>query len=111
MQNGYTSPHRDTVAEIKAAAKEQVQTVRGASATSLLRAARDQIQIAKAQEGGGDLKDALSSLTKAISLTQMFMDTSDFKQEMGPGKKGVLMRDFLNFQQVRSWSSYHERVP
>ena len=100
MQNGHSSLVHETVAEIKAAAKEQALKVRGASATSLLRAARDQIQTARAQEGIGELRDALSALTKAISLTSMFMETSEFKLEMQPGKKGVLTKDLLNFQQV-----------
>lgn len=101
MQNGFVPTQRDTVADIKAAAKDQVQKLRGASATSLLRSARDQILLAKSKEGEGDLRGALSSLTKAAALSQMFMDSSEFKQEMSPGKKGVLTRDFLNFQQVR----------
>ena len=51
MQNGLVPPHRESVADIKAAAKEQAQRARGASATSLLRSARDQIKAAIAQEG------------------------------------------------------------
>lgn len=30
----------------------------------------------------------------------MFMDTSEFKMEMQPGKKGVLTKDLMNFQSV-----------
>jgi hypothetical protein len=100
MQNGPAPTPRDTVSDIKAAAKEQVQKARGASATSLLRTARDQILLAKAKDGEGDLKGALSALTKAASLAAMFMDTPEFKHEMGSGKKGVLTLDFLTFQQV-----------
>ncbi|KAI0701502.1 hypothetical protein BC835DRAFT_1323013 [Cytidiella melzeri] len=98
MQNGLAPTQHDTVADIKAAAKEQAQKVRGASATSLLRSARDQIQLAKAKEGEGELREALSALTKAASLATMFMDTHEFKQEI-KGKKGVLTVDFKNFQQ------------
>ena len=101
MQNGHSSQVHETVAEIKTAAKEQALKVRGASATSLLRAARDQIQLARALEGTGELREALSALTKAASLTSMFMETSEFKVEMQPGKKGVLTKSFLEFQQVR----------
>lgn len=101
MQNGHSSPHHETVADIKAAAREQALKVRGASPTSLLRAARDQIQTSRALEGTGELRDALSALTKAVVLTSLFMECSEFKQEMQPGKKGVLTRDLLNFQQVR----------
>ena len=101
MQNGFPSTQRETIADIKAAAIEQAQkAARGASAVSLLRSARIQIQTAKAKEGEGDFRDALIALTKAAQLTQMFMDSSEFKQEMS-GKKGVLTREMLDFQQVR----------
>lgn len=100
MQNGHSSQVHETVAEIKTAAKEQALKVRGASATSLLRAARDQLQTARALEGSGELREALSALTKAASLTSMFMETSEFKVEMQPGKKGVLTKSFLEFQQT-----------
>ena len=101
MQNGYTPAYHDSVADIKAAAKEQVQRVRGASATSLLRSAGEQILIGKTSERDGDLKAALSAYTKAVSLTSMFMETTEFKQEMAPGKKGVLVQEMLKFQTVR----------
>lgn len=100
MQNGLGSTQRDSIADIKAAAKEQAQKARGASATSLLRTARDQISLGRAKEGEGDLKAALSSFIKAASLAQMFMYTHEFKQEMSSSKKGVLTVDFINFQQV-----------
>lgn len=105
MQNGLAPTQRDTIADIKAAAKEQVQRARGASATSLLRSARDQIQLAKAKEGEGDLRGALSAWTKAASLATMFMDTHEFKQEMT--KKGVLTVDFMNFQQASDYGIVH----
>jgi ubiquitin carboxyl-terminal hydrolase 8 len=101
MQNGHSSKNHETVAEIKAAAKEQALRARGASATSLLKTARDQVLTAKASEGTGELREALSALTKAVSLITMLMDSSEFKLEMQPGKKGVLTREFLSFQQVR----------
>ncbi|KAI0769213.1 hypothetical protein BC629DRAFT_1534568 [Irpex lacteus] len=99
MQNGLGTTQRDSIADIKAAAKEQAQKARGASATSLLRTARDQISLGRAKEGEGDLKSALSAFTKAASLAQMFMDTHEFKQEMSSSKKGVLTVDIINFQQ------------
>ena len=102
MQNGHSSNVHETVAEIKAAAKEQTLKVRGASATSLLRAARDQLQTANALEATGDLREALSSMAKAISLLSMFMDSAEFKLEMQPGKKGALTKDLRNFQNVSS---------
>ena len=100
MQNGHASVNRESVAEIKAAAREQAQRVRGASATSLLRSAKEQVMQAKANEGEGDLRGALSAYTKAVALTTMFMETAEFKQEMQPGKKGTLVQDMMKFKQV-----------
>ncbi|KAI0339681.1 cysteine proteinase [Trametopsis cervina] len=99
MQNGPAPTQRDSVAEIKAAAREQAQkAARGASAITLLRTARDQIHTARAKEGESDLRGALSALTKAVSLAQLYMDTTEMKQEIS-GKKGSFMRDLLDFQQ------------
>ncbi|KAI8996409.1 cysteine proteinase [Trametes punicea] len=97
MQNG-GSYHRDTVAEIKESAKGVVHQVRGASAASLLKSARSQIQLAQAQEHEGDLKGALTSLTKAASLVQLFMETPEFRADSHAGKKGMLFKEFLDFQ-------------
>ncbi|RDX51268.1 cysteine proteinase [Lentinus brumalis] len=97
MQNG-AAYHRDTVAEIKANAKENASQAKGASASSLLTSARSQIRLAQARENEGDLKGALSALTKTASLVQMLMDTPEFKAESG--KKGPLFREFMAFQQT-----------
>ncbi|KAJ3551115.1 hypothetical protein NM688_g4923 [Phlebia brevispora] len=103
MQNGYPqNTHREIVTDIKNAAKEQAQRVRGASAMSLLRTAREQILNASDKESEGDLRGALSAYTKAACLTQMFMETAEFRQEMQPGKKGVLTQDLMKFQQNES---------
>ncbi|TBU43823.1 cysteine proteinase [Dichomitus squalens] len=99
MQNG-ASYNRDTIAEIKAGAKEMTQGVRGASAARLLASARSQMRLAATQEIEGDLKGALSAYTKAASLIQIFMDTPEFKAESQPGRKGMLYKDFLDFQQT-----------
>ena len=101
MQNGHASKGSETAADIKAAAKEQAQRARGASATSLLRAAGDQSQTARAQEGAGELREALASLTKAASLVNMFMESVEFKQERQSKKGGVLTKEFMNFHEVR----------
>ncbi|OCH85882.1 cysteine proteinase [Obba rivulosa] len=95
MQNGSGVGPRETVAEIKEHAKEQVRRVHGASATSLLRSARDQIQFAGAREREGDLRGALSALTKAASLIQMFMNSPELKQD----RRGPLLKEFADFQQ------------
>ena len=81
MQNGSSIPQREAIAEIKEFAKEQAQKARGASAASLLKLARSQIILAQAKEGEGDLRGALSALTKGTSLAQMVMDSVEFRQE------------------------------
>ncbi|KZT67329.1 cysteine proteinase [Daedalea quercina L-15889] len=87
MQNGYSISHNGTVAEIKEVAKEQAQKVKGASPLSLLRSARTQITHAKEYELSGDLRNALSSLTKAVSLVAIVLDSPEFKTEQH-GRKG-----------------------
>jgi ubiquitin carboxyl-terminal hydrolase 8 len=90
-----------SVAEIKEQAKQQAQRgSRGVSALSLIRSAKGQISLAQSREGAGDLKGALSHFTKAASLTQVFMDSAEFKAENLPGKRGVLWREFSDFHQV-----------
>jgi len=94
-----------SIAEIKEQAKQQVQRgSRGASAHSLIRSAKGQISLALSREGAGDLKGALSAFTKAASLTQVFMDSAEFKAESVPGKRGLLWREFTDFQQVSGTS-------
>ena len=100
MQNG-ASYHHETIADIKASAKEMVHKARGASAITLLASARSQMQLAQARENEGDFKGALSSFTKAASLIQLIFESSDFKTESQAGKKGALFKEFMDFQQVR----------
>ena len=100
MQNG-ASYHRETVADIKASAKETTLQVRGASALNLLTSARSQIRFAQDREKESDLKSALSAFTKAASLLQMVMDSSELKAESQAGKKGALFKQFIDFQNVR----------
>ncbi|KAI0296552.1 hypothetical protein B0F90DRAFT_1811293 [Multifurca ochricompacta] len=89
-----------SVAEIKERAIQQAQRAsRGASAISLIRSAKGQISLAQSCEIARDLKGALSAFTKAASLTQVFMDTAEFKAESIPGKRGVLWKEFTDFQQ------------
>jgi ubiquitin carboxyl-terminal hydrolase 8 len=90
-----------SVAEIKEQAKEQVQRrTRGVRALSLIHSAKGQICLAQAREGSGDLKGAFSAFTKAASLTQVFMESAEFKAENAPSKRGVLWKEFTDFQQV-----------
>jgi ubiquitin carboxyl-terminal hydrolase 8 len=67
---------------------------------SLIRSAKGQISLAQSREGAGDFKGALSAFTKAASLTQVFMDSAEFKAENVPGKRGMLWKEFSDFQQV-----------
>lgn len=101
MQNGSlrSSTEEQTVPEIKEWAQHDARALcRGASAMSLLKATRTQLARARDAESTGELKNALSMYYKAASLMQMYMETAEFKQERG--KKGVLTREFLEFQQV-----------
>ena len=87
--------------EIKERAIQQAQRAsRGVSAISLIRSAKGQISLAQSCENDGDFKGALSAFTKAASLTQVFMDTEEFKAENVPGKRGVLWKELADFQQV-----------
>lgn len=102
MLNGPTRPlEAMSVAEIKERAIQQAQRAsRGASALSLIRSAKGQMSLAQSCERTEDLKGALSAFTKAASLTQVFMDTAEFKAENVPGKRGVLWKELTDFQQV-----------
>ena len=100
MQNG--SSLSGTVAEIKEAAREQAQKVKGASSLSLLRRARAQITQSKEYELKGDLKNALAACTKAVQLAAIVYDSAEFKAESQHGKKGVLYNNFVEFQKVCS---------
>jgi ubiquitin carboxyl-terminal hydrolase 8 len=92
-----------SVAEIKERAIQQAQRAsRGSSAISLIRSAKSHITLAKSCESAGDLKFAFSAFTRAASLIQAFVDTEDFKAERFPGKRGVLWKEYTEFQQVSS---------
>ncbi|KAA1470161.1 cysteine proteinase [Dentipellis sp. KUC8613] len=101
VQNGSTRSFDDmSVAEIKEKAIANTQRLsKGVSAVSLIRSAKGQITLAHSCESAGDLKGALSAFTRAASLTQIFMDSAEFKAESSPGKKGILWREFTEFQQ------------
>lgn len=89
-----------TVAEIKGKAKNAVHGVRGASAISLLRSARDQALQGFTLEKDGDLKGALQSFLVSAQLMQLVIAHQEFKQER-EGKKGVVWKEFTEFQDVR----------
>lgn len=111
MHNGYSHSRKDSVSDIKSAAKDQVLAVsKGASAASLLSAAKRSCLNAQVSENRGDIKDALSSLTKAVTLVSLFMDTPEFQQDTR--KKGNLTLELQNFQRVCPLLSYsrHETI-
>lgn len=88
-----------TVAGIKGKAKNAVHGVRGASAISLLRSARDQALQGFTLEKDGDLKGALQSFLVSAQLMQLVIAHQEFKQER-EGKKGVVWKEFTEFQDV-----------
>jgi ubiquitin carboxyl-terminal hydrolase 8 len=106
MPNGVSKSQDDmSVAEIKERAKAQAQKVsRGASPLSLIGVARTQIAQARAAESSGDLKTAYSAYIKAVSLVQTFMGSPELKAESAPGKRGVLWKEYSDFQTVSSCS-------
>ena len=93
-----------SISEIKTMAKEAVRKeARGVSALTLIKTARYQLVTAKDYESQGNLKGALSAITKAASLAQMTMDTAEFAYEV-KGKGGVLRKEFTEFLEVRNVS-------
>jgi ubiquitin carboxyl-terminal hydrolase 8 len=89
------------VAEIKERAiRQALRASRGSSAISLIHYAKSHITLAKSCESAGDLKLAFNALTMAASLLQVLVDTADFKAESVPGKRGVLWKEYTEFQQV-----------
>lgn len=103
-QNGLARATKDlTVAEIKERAKDHVhKEAKSASALPLIKSARIQSQTAQTCELGGDLQGALTAYIKSATLAQMFMDSAEWKQECQQGKKGVLWKEFMDFQHVSS---------
>jgi hypothetical protein len=98
MQNGFPrSTDNMTVSGIKEKAKEHVQKeARGASASSLIKAARHQSLVARECELKGDLKSALSAVIMAASLAQMCMQSAELAE-----KRGVLYKEFAEYMEVR----------
>ncbi|KAH9059441.1 hypothetical protein EDB83DRAFT_2552313 [Lactarius deliciosus] len=97
LLNGSPRPFGDmSVSEIKERAIQQAQRAsRGSSAISLIRSAKGQISLAQSCESAGDLKGALSAFTRAA--------------ESVPGKRGVLWKEFTEFQQ-REGSDFMQRA-
>lgn len=110
MQNSRTAPNeRISISDIKEQAKEDahMHVIDGISAILLLKAARNQCQVAQANEDQGDLKGALSALLKAGSLAAMVMNSKEFTGESRPGKYGLLYKEFINFHKVYGPSHMH----
>lgn len=98
--------HRDdmSVAEIKEKVKHAVQRVRGATPTSLLKFARDYTVSGFEREANGDIPGSLNDLLTAAELCKLVMVSEEFKKEIR-GKKGLVYKDFTDFQQVCLMSS------
>ncbi|KAH8077882.1 cysteine proteinase [Cristinia sonorae] len=100
MQNGSPPANRETVADIKSSAAQQIQQLRGRglSSNTLLRTAKEHIAKATKLENDGDLRGAYKSLTIAAQLTRLLMDSPELKQEKQmQGLKGPLNRDIALF--------------
>ncbi|TCD67929.1 ubiquitin-specific protease doa4 [Steccherinum ochraceum] len=101
MQNGLPPTHRETVADIKHAASQQVLQLRRASATNLIRVARDQVAKAGLLESEGDLKGAYRSLAVAAGLASQLLASPELKHEKSQqGVRGPLLKDFTMFVQA-----------
>jgi ubiquitin carboxyl-terminal hydrolase 8 len=112
MQNGVSRSYNDlTVAQIKESAKLHAQKVaRNASPLSVIGAARIQIAQARTCENQGDLKGAYSAYIKAVSLIQTFMSSPEFRAESNPGKRGVLFKEYQDFQAVRFSLAFQSHI-
>lgn len=75
------------------------KAVRGASALSILRIARDQAAQGIALEDDGDMSGALRCCLTAAQLSQRVYEHPEFKQEK-EGKKGVVWKELADFQKV-----------
>jgi ubiquitin carboxyl-terminal hydrolase 8 len=106
-QTGFTQFNDDmTAAEIKIKAQATVQKeARGASAMSLIRAARAQSLLAKKYEMNGNLKIALDAFTKAASLAKMTMESAEFAAESASGRTGLLRKEFTDFWVVSAYKA------
>lgn len=99
-----SGPARDdgrSVKEIKDEVKTMVQRARGASAITLLNVAREKAISGFRLEDETNLPEALRELLTAAKLIQLFLETAEFKAE-SQGRKGVVWKEFTDFQQVRS---------
>jgi ubiquitin carboxyl-terminal hydrolase 8 len=97
-----------TTLEIKEKAKDFVRKeARGATALTLIKTARSQVVNARTSEDKGDYRGALDAVTKAATLAQMFMGSSEFTEEKQPGKHGVLYKEFHDFISVRNFLLSH----
>ncbi|KAH8110726.1 cysteine proteinase [Phellopilus nigrolimitatus] len=99
ITNGAGSSRNElTVADIKEKVRTVVQSVRGASALSLLRTARDKVETGLTLEEKGDLRESFRALLTAAQLSQVVLEHQDFKQEVEQKKKGVVWKDFIEYQ-------------
>ncbi|KAJ7251294.1 ubiquitin carboxyl-terminal hydrolase 4 [Mycena rebaudengoi] len=89
-----------STSQIKAQMVEAVRREsRGAGALALLKAARSQIVAAHDHESRGDLRNALASYTKGVSLVKAALDSTEYKRESAGG---VVHKECLDFQRTYS---------
>lgn len=101
-RNGFTSKPSDDMSaeEIKEKAQETVKKeAKNASPLVLIRIAKSQMLKAQEYETNGDLKNALSALTKVASLTRIIMSSPEYKEEQKV-RKGVVTQEFMEFFKV-----------
>ncbi|KAJ7625489.1 ubiquitin carboxyl-terminal hydrolase 4 [Roridomyces roridus] len=119
---GFGSPHRPgptsngvgkhldnmSTVQIKAQMIEAVRREsRGAGALALLKAARNQIVQAKDYEGKGDLRNALASYTKTVSLVKAALDSTEYKRESAGG---VVHKECLDVDMASRMSAIEEKL-
>ena len=105
LSAGPGSPrNHESVTEIKEKVRVNVQkAVRGASALSILRIARDQAAQGVTLEDDGDIPGALRCCLTAEQLSQRVYEHPEFKQEK-EGKRGVVWKELADFQKVPPFS-------
>ncbi|KAF7309945.1 Ubiquitin carboxyl-terminal hydrolase 4 [Mycena indigotica] len=100
-QNGI-GRHFDNMStsQIKAQMVEVVQREsKGAGALALIKAARHQVVAARDHESRGDLKNALASYTKGVSLVKTALDSTEYKRE---AHTGLVHKECAEFQRTYS---------
>jgi hypothetical protein len=87
-----------SISELKERTKDQVaHHARGASSLSLVTTAKRQSELSRTLEQEGDLRGAYKAVLTAAVLTNLVMDSPEFKKEE---KRGVLWKTYRDFYEV-----------